>query len=203
MLVRLIRLDGRLSARLRAIEAASSPGRPLDLAIRLFAHSGDAALVFPALAAAWLVASLLDFGLGGGGSGGVWPSASIHGLQSASGVAFASAVLAGALGSAVAGLGKAMFGRRRPDGDWGAGARRRDPHSFPSGHAARTMAIAAAAGIASGPGLAAALALWSLSVGLSRVSLGVHWCLDVIAGWLLGAIAGMAGALTVFYLYAR
>src|SRR5689334_4152312 len=32
--------------------------------------------------------------------------------------------------------------RSRPEGEWGGGYRRFDPHSFPSGHAARVGAIA-------------------------------------------------------------
>ena len=36
------------------------------------------------------------------------------------------------------------------------------------------------------PLIAAALLLWSLLVGLSRIILGVHYLYDVLAGYLLG-----------------
>ena len=37
---------------------------------------------------------------------------------------------------------KLLVRRRRPDGEWGQVYRALDPHSFPSGHAARALAIA-------------------------------------------------------------
>ncbi len=37
--------------------------------------------------------------------------------------------------------------RRRPEGEWGSVYRVNDPHSFPSGHAARAFLIAALAGL--------------------------------------------------------
>jgi undecaprenyl-diphosphatase len=85
--------------------------------------------------------------------------------------------------------------RRRPAGDWGALYRKTDPHSFPSGHASRTVALAVVV-LARGmllPGLL--LGLWSLLVGLSRIVLGVHYLLDVAAGYLLGLAIGAAAVL--------
>ena len=80
--------------------------------------------------------------------------------------------------------------RRRPEGQWGNIYRSTDPHSFPSGHAARAMMLAVMA-IGLGPGwLAILLVIWAPLVGLARVAMGVHYLSDVLAGWLLGAVMG-------------
>ena len=81
--------------------------------------------------------------------------------------------------------------RPRPEGDWGQIYRINDPHSFPSGHAARSAALAVM-GIALGPPwFAFTLVIWAPWVGLSRVALGVHYLSDVIAGWVVGAVMGL------------
>jgi undecaprenyl-diphosphatase len=81
--------------------------------------------------------------------------------------------------------------RRRPEGEWDAIYRSTDPHSFPSGHAARAMLIAVLA-IGLGPGwLAILLCIWMPLVALARVAMGVHYLSDVVAGVLLGTIAGV------------
>jgi undecaprenyl-diphosphatase len=67
-------------------------------------------------------------------------------------------------------------------------------HSFPSGHAFLTTAVAVSLALVFGrcaapavrrAALVAAAVLAGL-VGLSRVALGVHWPSDVVAGWCLG-----------------
>ena len=81
--------------------------------------------------------------------------------------------------------------RRRPEGDWGAMYRTTDPHSFPSGHAARVILIAVLA-IGLGPWwLALILCLWAPLVSLARVAMGLHYLSDVFAGAILGALAGI------------
>ena len=81
--------------------------------------------------------------------------------------------------------------RRRPEGEWGALYRTTDPHSFPSGHAARAILIAILA-IGLGPGwLAILLCVWAPLVALARVAMGVHYLSDVVAGAVVGAIAGI------------
>ena len=85
---------------------------------------------------------------------------------------------------------KFRIGRKRPEGNWGAIYRNTDPHSFPSGHAARTAMLAFLA-FALTPGwLGWVLAGWCLLVCLARVSLRVHYVSDVIAGILVGILAG-------------
>lgn len=82
--------------------------------------------------------------------------------------------------------------RQRPTGDWGQIYRKTDPHSFPSGHAARA-ALLAVLGWGLGPAwLGWALMLWAPAVILARVAMGVHYLLDVIAGMLLGIALGLA-----------
>lgn len=81
--------------------------------------------------------------------------------------------------------------RRRPEGEWGKFYRNTDPHSFPSGHAARAMLIAVLA-IGMGPWwLAILLCLWMPLVSLARVAMGVHYLSDVVAGTILGQAAGV------------
>ncbi len=78
--------------------------------------------------------------------------------------------------------------RQRPDGEWGAIYRNTDPHSFPSGHAARAVMLAGLCWALGIQPLAWILTLWVPLVSLARVMMGVHYLVDVIAGWLLGLL---------------
>lgn len=81
--------------------------------------------------------------------------------------------------------------RPRPEGEWGNIYRATDPHSFPSGHAARAAALAVIA-LRIGPTwFAIVLCLWAPLVGIARVRLGVHYLSDVIIGWLIGIIVAI------------
>lgn len=67
-----------------------------------------------------------------------------------------------------------------------------DRFSFPSGHAAVTLSVALPlASALPGPAAIAVLAL-AMTVGLSRVYLGVHYPGDVLMGWALAALAAAA-----------
>ncbi|MGH9161479.1 MAG: phosphatase PAP2 family protein [Vicinamibacteraceae bacterium] len=64
-----------------------------------------------------------------------------------------------------------------------------DDNSFPSGHATSAAAGAYALTLIAPAG---GWAWWLLAglVGLGRVYLGVHYPLDVVAGWMLGVLIG-------------
>ena len=86
-----------------------------------------------------------------------------------------------------------------------------DP-SFPSAHAAGIAALCVVIGYMYIPRmksprgrvvLASILALATLSVGLSRVMLSVHWFSDVIAGWAFGVFVAIMSIYVVRHLMAR
>lgn len=81
--------------------------------------------------------------------------------------------------------------RSRPQGEWGRVYRSTDPHSFPSGHAARSTMLAVVALVMGPLWLGIILLVWSPLVGLARILMGVHYPSDVIAGMLLGVIMGV------------
>ena len=159
---RLLELDARLSAQMRVAER---PG-PLRTVAAFLAHSGDSWFWWAGLALLWWRGNPF------------WRP-------------WALTVLVSIIGLAVIVLAiKFSIRRRRPEGEWGAIYRSTDPHSFPSGHAARAMLIAV---LATGLGpwwLAVLLCVWMPLVSLARVAMGVHYLSDVAAGAVLGGIAG-------------
>jgi undecaprenyl-diphosphatase len=71
-----------------------------------------------------------------------------------------------------------------------------DRFSFPSGHTAAAFAVSVA--LAGEPVELGPLALLlATGIGLSRVYLGAHYPLDVVAGGILGLFAGLAARLLV------
>jgi undecaprenyl-diphosphatase len=86
---------------------------------------------------------------------------------------------------------KFIVRRRRPEGEWGAIYRNTDPHSFPSGHAARAFLIAVIAGGLGPAWLAVILWIWAPLVALARAAMGVHFLSDVVAGALVGTAVGI------------
>ncbi|HSV85521.1 MAG TPA: phosphatase PAP2 family protein [Levilinea sp.] len=82
--------------------------------------------------------------------------------------------------------------RRRPEGEWGAIYRNADPHSFPSGHAARAFLLAVLALALCPLWWAWVLALWAPLVCAARVAMGVHYISDMLAGMLTGIVVALA-----------
>jgi undecaprenyl-diphosphatase len=156
--------DARLSARLRVAE---QPGLRRRLAI-LFGHSGDSWF--------WGAGLLLLIAFG-------TPSWRILAWAFLLGIALSAVVVL---------IIKFSVRRQRPEGEWGQIYRKTDPHSFPSGHAARA-AMLAVLGLALGPAwFGIALLIWAPLVGLARVATGLHYVSDVLAGWVLGIVMGLA-----------
>lgn len=157
------RIDALLSDRLRVAE---NPGLLRNLAI-LLAHSGDSWF--------WLLGLALLWGFGGP----YWRQRSQD-------------LILGILGTALIVMAvKFTVRRRRPEGEWGSIYRKTDPHSFPSGHAARAVMLAVLAS-SLGPGwFGICLWIWAPLVVLARVSMGLHYVSDVVAGAIFGGVMGV------------
>jgi undecaprenyl-diphosphatase len=64
--------------------------------------------------------------------------------------------------------------------------------SCPSNHAASAMIISLAFWLIS-PYVSAVLIVLALFTGISRVCAGIHYPLDVLIGWAIGAVTGVLG----------
>ena len=161
----MLELDARLSSQMRVAE---KPGALRTIAA-FFAHSGDSWFWAMGLFALWISGDSF------------WKKWAVVQLAGISLLAIAVLVI------------KFRIKRRRPEGEWGRIYRSTDPHSFPSGHAARAFLIATiATGL--GPGwLAAALWVWAPLVGLARVAMGVHYLSDIVAGAAFGIFVALVG----------
>ena len=156
---KILELDADLSTRLRVAE---QPGMRRKFASFL-AHSGDSWFWLLAMPFLWLLGSPF------------WKTRAVV-LTVA---IFITAALVLAL--------KFLIRRPRPAGEWGQIYRKSDPHSFPSGHAARALMIGIIA-LGLGPAwFGLILIVWAPLVGLARIAMGVHYVSDVLAGWIVGA----------------
>ena len=134
--------------------------------LSLLARSGDAWIWFPGTASVWCFGNA------------EWKS---RGARLLLGLVLSAAVIF---------VLKISFKRRRPDGDWGAVYRKIDPYSFPSGHAARAMAVVVVSWPWAGWPAGVLILAWALAMSLARVSLRVHFPSDAVGGALVGAAAG-------------
>lgn len=160
MLEKILKVDHKLSLKLRLPENAKIPR-----AIAIFlAHSGDSWFWLAGLLLVWLLRR------------DAWHTRA----------AFLAAgiLILAALVLAI----KFLVRRQRPEGEWGAIYRNTDPHSFPSGHAARAVLLAGLCCAMRIQPLAWLIALWVPLMSLARVSMGVHYLVDILAGWLLGLL---------------
>ena len=160
-----LELDARLS---NAMRVAEKPGALRSIAA-FFAHSGDSWFWAVALISMW--ASGDSF----------WKKWAV--------VQFISICVMIVVVMSI----KFSVRRRRPEGEWGGIYRNTDPHSFPSGHAARSFLIAAVATGLGPAGLAIILWIWAPLVALARVAMGVHYVSDVVAGAVFGIIVAWIG----------
>ena len=160
-------LDARWSTRYRIPERSHG----LRSAAAFFAHSCDSWFWILGLAFVWLIGNTS------------WKQWSIKLIVTI--VVLASIVFAL----------KFTIRRRRPEGEWGAIYRRTDPHSFPSGHAARAVLLAILITIWGPTWLGIILIIWAPLVSVARVGLGVHYLSDVLAGTLLGFLAAILALL--------
>ena len=161
----LLELDARLSNKLRVAE---KPGTLRNFAV-FFAHSGDSWF--------WAVALILGWFI----SNSTWKKWGVVELFCILGLAGVVLVI------------KFLVRRERPQGEWGGIYRNTDPHSFPSGHAARAFLIAVIASALAPAWLATLLWIWAPLVALARVAMGVHYLSDVVAGAVLGVIVALIG----------
>jgi undecaprenyl-diphosphatase len=160
---RLLAIDARISNQLKITER---PGGLRTLAA-LLAHSGDSWFWLLGLAVLWLAGNAY------------WKSRAI------------SLGIGILLTAVIVMTTKFLVRRKRPEGNWGGIYRNTDPHSFPSGHAARAVMLAMLA-IALGPAwLAILMLIWAPLVCLARVAMGLHFVSDVLAGIAFGVIIGV------------
>ena len=159
----ILELDARLTNQMRVAE---KPGALRAIAV-FFAHSGDSWFWAIGLLALWLSGDSF------------WKEWAVVQLGSISLLAAMVLVI------------KFRIKRKRPEGEWGRIYRFTDPHSFPSGHAARAFLIAVIAAGLGPAGLAITLWIWAPIVALARVAMGVHYLSDIVAGALFGILVAL------------
>jgi undecaprenyl-diphosphatase len=165
-LLSILEIDARLSNQMRVAE---QPGLLRNISV-FFAHSGDSWFWGLALILLWAFTDDLFWKK--------WAVVLFGGIS-------VLAVIVMSL--------KFLIRRRRPEGEWGGIYRNTDPHSFPSGHAARAFLIAVMATGLGPAWIVVILWIWAPLVALARVAMGVHYVSDIVAGMFVGIVIGIIG----------
>lgn len=198
LLSRLVAWDVATSRRLHAAYTRRFPSI-LPLLILEYSGHGIPWLGLPAVAAAAaLVAGTVDARVL------LLPAGADGALPPAAAAATAAVVVYVGLLTDLAAVGAVKVTARRGRPAWNAAAERGtvaavDRYAFPSGHTSRVVLLAVAAAAAPGvpPWVAAAVAVWAAAVAASRVALGRHHVLDIVAGAAVGvANYGVVTAVT-------
>jgi undecaprenyl-diphosphatase len=163
---KLLRLDEQLTAKLRISEDKQAWFKLASFV----AHTGDSWYWLAGLFIVWLA--------------GIFISDQWHYIA---GVLAFSLLLEAAFVLAL----KFIIKRRRPAGEWGEIYRSTDPHSFPSGHAARAILIAVLAWSIAPFWFGFLVVVWAPFACFGRVVMGVHYVSDVIAGAAIGFLSGL------------
>jgi len=159
----LLEKDQRYSQKLRLSD--DKPG--IKKIAAFFAHSGDSWFWGAALILLWLFGPT------------AWRSQELL-------------LFIGIFITAVSVLGlKFLIKRPRPEGDWGQIYRSSDPHSFPSGHAARAIMLTTIMLLSGYISIGIIMIIWALLVDLARIGLGVHYISDIVAGSVIGILMGI------------
>jgi undecaprenyl-diphosphatase len=166
---RWLELDARWSAKLTVAQQHTGWRNFL----RFMAHSGDSWFMIPVMGLIWLAGD------------GLWKWRMLV------------MVVAICITALVAVGLKQLIRRRRPEGDWGLIYRSTDPHSFPSGHAARMLMLALLSFQVGPWWLCALFLVWAPLVALARVAMGVHYLSDVVGGAVLGLLFGIVFVLII------
>jgi undecaprenyl-diphosphatase len=161
-----LELDARLSDQFRVAE---KPGFLRTISV-LLAHSGDSWFWALALIISWFFSD---------SASKQWEVVEFCGIGGLAAVVF---------------IIKFIVRRERPQGDWGSIYRNSDPHSFPSGHAARVFLIVViASALLPARWLVVVLWIWAPLVALARVVMGVHYVSDILAGTVVGILIALLG----------
>lgn len=161
----ILEFDAELSGKMRVAE---KPGTLRSMAV-FFCHSGDSWFWLAALIPLWFF------------SNSMWRHWEV--------VEFGGICVLAPIVLAI------KFGvrRPRPEGKWGQIYRITDPHSFPSGHAARAFMVAVVATALAPSWLVILLWIWAPLVAIARVAMGVHYVSDIVAGAIFGSLVALLG----------
>lgn len=166
---KILEFDQRTSDKLRINRSQKT----LWLIAAFFAHSGDSWWWLLGLFIIWILGKALH-------------------LFTSNVIEFCAFMTASVLSLAILIFSvKLIFKRRRPKGEWGKIYRNTDPHSFPSGHAARAFLIAVIVFSIAPLWIGLLTLLWAISVSMARVAMSVHYVSDVLAGMVIGILWGV------------